>query len=309
MTGKFAFTVLSAILLSAPAGAVTISGTHTGADFLKFGIGTRASAMGEAAAALRYDVTSAYWNPAGISDIASPEFGAVHSDAIEDVSLEFFGCCIPLGDIGVFGANTIFMLYEPIPLTLESEESIGELKWFDWSAALSYGRNVTGDISAGAGVKIIQRVEDDPVFGGTTGTAYACDLGLIYDYPRLEGLSFGAALLNLGTKIQLNDEWRKDDLPRTFRVGAAYSTGYLTFAADFNSILSEEKWYNMGGEYEPSQNLFLRAGYFNKTGNLQGLTYGIGTVFGNFEVGWANVPSGGLIGSERENRVSLIISF
>src|SRR5690625_7956062 len=47
-------------------------GTST-ANFLKIGVGARASSMGNAFGAMADDATSLYWNPAGIGLVEGPE--------------------------------------------------------------------------------------------------------------------------------------------------------------------------------------------------------------------------------------------
>jgi hypothetical protein len=281
--------------------------SHSGADFLKFGMGARASAMGEAYTAVHSDVTASYWNPAGLAKLERPEFGVMHSKVIDN-SLEFIGFSFPVHNYGVLGINGIFLLYEPSPLTLESETIQGYIEWMDWALTLSWGRKVSEYISAGLGAKIIQKRETDPIFGNINGTAYAVDFGIIYEYPYLENLNIGMSLQNLGSEIRMEEEKKSDNLPVTFRIGSSYLTYPFLFTADLTKIIKEDWWANFGLEYE-LEDLFLRAGYFRKSGNIKGITYGIGVEFNKFKIDWANVPSGEMIGYSRQNRVSMIIQF
>jgi hypothetical protein len=223
--------------------------------------------------------------------------------------LEFIGFAMPISKYGVFGINTILMLYESIPITLESEETLGNINWLDWALTFSWGKMVSDDLSAGTGIKVIQKRESDPIFGNTTGTAYALDLGLIYEYPYLDKLTMGISLLNLGGKIHMEGEQRKDDLPATLKLGLAYNKYPFLFTFDLNKIIREDWSGRLGLEYDLGENLFLRAGYFRKAGNINGITYGIGGQIENIEFGWANIPSGELVGYTRQNRVSMIIRF
>ena len=61
------------LLWGLPAHATTNVGT-AGAQFLKIGPGARVDSLGGAFGALANDVTSIYWNPAGISQLEKTSF-------------------------------------------------------------------------------------------------------------------------------------------------------------------------------------------------------------------------------------------
>jgi len=51
----------------------------TAGEFLKIGVGSRATAMGGAFVAVSNDVSSLYWNPAGIAKLEKNEILTSHS--------------------------------------------------------------------------------------------------------------------------------------------------------------------------------------------------------------------------------------
>ena len=61
------------LLWGVPSHATTNVGT-AGAQFLKIGPGARVDSLGGAFGALANDVTSIYWNPAGISQLEKNQF-------------------------------------------------------------------------------------------------------------------------------------------------------------------------------------------------------------------------------------------
>ena len=63
------------------------SGT-TAAQFLKIGVGARAVGMGSAFAATADDITSIYWNPAGLAANLSNEAMFNHTNWIADVGVD-----------------------------------------------------------------------------------------------------------------------------------------------------------------------------------------------------------------------------
>jgi len=279
----------------------------TGADFLKFGIGARPSAMGEASVSLHSDVTAAYWNPAGLAKIRRIQCGAMYSEAVKDAFLNFFGLAIPLKGLGTVEVSGLLLYIEPIPVTLTSGETSGKLKWADWAFTLSYGREVMRGLSFGLGFKAIQRIESDPIYGTTRGRAYSGDFGFIYEFPFKRGLNLGFSLANVGNSLKMEGEIKRDDLPRTIRLGLSYSEHSWAIASDANKILDDQWRIHIGGEYKFKDTVFARFGYYDKAGNVRGETYGIGIKLKNYEFDWANVPAGEMVGYTRDNRVSIIV--
>ncbi len=284
---------------------------HSGADFLKQSVGVRASALGEAVVALGGDVFAPSWNPAVLAELKRIEIGFMHSEMIMNAKTDFFGVTYPTR-IGNFGLSGIFFAPEAIPLTDEIGKTFGEIKWFDYALTFSYARRVSNRLSLGFNLKTVRRQENDPIFGETKGQSLAGEIGLIYSATR--NLDFGFSLLNYGEKIQMEREKRKDDLPRTIRVGLAYEwqpnrLDGLTFSLDLNKTL-EAKWRkNIGIEYSLERIIFLRTGYLEKTGNILGLTYGLGIKIGNYQLDYANVPASEMIGYTRTNKVSFLVQF
>jgi len=268
--------------------------------------------MGEAFVSIADDVTAPFWNPAGLANLKKPEFGAMHSEII-DSSLEFLGFSAPLGH-GSFGINAIGFLNDPIPVTVDEGPPIGELKWSDFAFIFSYGRKLFKDFSLGLGLRIIHSRESDPIFGKIQGTAYAGDIGFLYSIPFCRSLSVGGALLNAGTKLQMEGETKKDDLPRTIKAGVSYKRKFSTqdsiiFALDMNKILDDSWRSCLGVEYKLKEMICLRTGYYKKEGNIEGLTYGMGFKIKNFRIDWTNVPVTKMIGYERSNKISITARF
>lgn len=82
------------------------------ATFLKIGIGARAQGMGSAYVSQANDITSLYWNPAGISQIDGSQVGISHVDWISDVKLLFLGAAVPIGSMGNLGISVLSLSME-----------------------------------------------------------------------------------------------------------------------------------------------------------------------------------------------------
>jgi len=203
-------------------------------DFLNFGIGARPSAMGEASVSLHSDVTAAYSNPAGLAKIKRVQCGAMYSEAVKDAFLNFFGLAVPVKGLGTYGVSGVLLLIDPIPATDDSGKTLGNVKWSDWAVTLSYGKEVIRNLSFGLGFRVVQRKESDPIFGTSKGKAYSGDFGFIYEFPFKKGLNLGFSLLNVGNKLQMEGENKKDDLPRTMKLGLSYNRDSWVIATDIN---------------------------------------------------------------------------
>ena len=62
-------------------------GGTTAAQFLKIGIGSRATGMGEAYVAMSRDASGLYWNPAGIAQTGGGEIMFQRNNWIADVAI------------------------------------------------------------------------------------------------------------------------------------------------------------------------------------------------------------------------------
>lgn len=300
------------ILLSAFAYDAFCAVTTT-VDFLKLSVGARQTAMGESAVAACDDVTALYWNPAGLAAIHKPALEFSHSSALMDASLEFLGAAYSFGGYGTLSLGGIFYLIKPVPVTDATGQVMGDLNWRDQAIILSYGYKVTDRISAGAGIKLVQRMESDPIFGSSQGSTYGLDAGVMYKTP-LKGVSLGCALLNTGPALLMSGETKKDVLPQTTRAGLSYERESgknmtLTVTGDMFRILGGDWNFGGGCEMCAYKMLFIRAGYYTKEGNISGNTYGAGFRFRNFQVDFSNVPASEMIGYTRSNMVSLSVLF
>jgi hypothetical protein len=295
---------------------VTKAGT-TAAPFLVIDVGPRGTGMGGAYVSLANDATAMYWNPAGIAKINNFDATFSSSKWIADLSLNYAGAVLGLGDLGNVGLNATFLTMDQIErTTILSPDGTGE--FFDaasYAVGISYARNLTDKFSIGFNAKYINERMYHSVANG-----FALDVGILFD-TQFNGLVLGMSIANYGTKMQLdgrdmqvqsdidqsiagnnpniNARLQTDafDLPLMFRVGM--SMDVLKGLANSNLILSVDALHpsddvesvNVGGEYVFRDMLFLRAGYkglFAKDSeyglNLGGgIKYNVGTTAIRFD--------------------------
>ncbi len=234
----------------------------------------------------------------------------MHSEVMANDLLEFIGFGYPVKKVGTFGLSGFFQIPESVPVTDNVGKIIGEVKWLNYALTLSYAKNIYKNLFFGLSLKMVEMRES---FSKTKGTAYAGDFGILYEAPW-KGLNFGFALLNYGNKLQMEGETKKDDLPRTIKIGLAYKlnlpkSNYLIFTLDENKVLNDRWRTSVGSEIAFFKTIFLRFGFYEKQGNVTGTTYGLGMKFKNYGFDFTNVPVSQMIGYERTNKISFILNF
>lgn len=286
----------------------------TAVKFLTWGVGARASGMGEAFCAVADDATAIHFNPGGLGFLRKPFFAGMYSNLYTDVddgiAHSFLGYTQPAGKRGTFGLGLNYLNYGEQMETDEFNRERGTFNTYELSAILSLAHLLSDDLAIGANFKYIH----SKLWVKFEGTAYAGDLGLLYKTP-VKGLILGAAVENIGSKIYYETKSQADELPANVKIGAAYNLSLGTkvrvlLALDLNRPLYDDFiGYNTGAEIGLFKLLSLRAGYFDKGAGLKDYTYGFGANYKNFNLDFANVPKGALLDVDRNNRISLGINF
>lgn len=305
--------ILALVLMLAAAAPAAAERVHhragtSSAPFLKIGAGARPVGMGEAFTALADDVNALYWNPAGLTALERPAFGATHQQAYQGLNHEFFGYAQPLhprssGDARrmTWGAH-LSILSLPGDLERRAEEGAGALGQlttpqgtfgaadmaFGGAFAFSHRRH-----SFGVGTKLIRQSIDKNV-----AHSGAVDLGWVMR-EALPNLSLGAAVLHLGPGVRFTQNWYP--LPLTLKAGASYrlERWRTRLAVDLAVPRDDFPLLAFGGEVGLKEYLFLRAGYRarwngNPQGALSGFRTGMGIIYKNLALDYAAAPFGEL---------------
>ncbi len=297
------------VLLNLIIYGITFSQTKVGstaAPFLNIGIGPRAIGMGGGFAATANDVTALYWNPAGISRTEYNEAIFSHTRWFADITFNWAGAKINLGDYGAVGLSLTYLDYGKMEVTtLREQDGTGEFfSAKDMSLALSYAYNLTDRFSIGGSVKYINQS-----IWNSSADAVAFDLGTLF-YSEIFNMRIAATISNFGTDMKLsgkdllvlydvdpniygnNDQilanLRTDayPLPLLFRVGVAMDVvntpmHKITLGVDALHPNDNSESLNIGGEYVFNNFISLRAGYKNLflKNSQEGLTLGIGVKY------------------------------
>lgn len=160
-------------------------------EFLSIGIGARSLSMSNSTIASVSDVTSAYWNPAGLTQLSNDmELGVMHSEYFAGLAKFDYGAiAFKLNDSSALGLTIIRFGVDDIPNTLELIDNDGNIRYdriksfsiADYASLISYAKisKIKGLRYAG-NLKIIRRKAGD--FASAWG--FGLDVGIQYDFNK-----------------------------------------------------------------------------------------------------------------------------
>jgi FlgD Ig-like domain len=243
---------LSVGLGAAPAVAMDDAGVPGG--FLRYGASARSLALGNAVVGIADDVATAYWNPAGLSQLRTMEVTAMGATMYNDTRYTFTSLGLPTEGWGTFSLNGTFTNSgeferstwdEDLGETFSEKEGIFSLGYANGGSHFTYGVN-------------LKAVSQD--IGGASGSGTGMDIGVMFRPHRL--LSVGAAIQNvISPKITLVEE--EEELVRSARAGLAlrFFRNRLRMTTDIVETKYMDTSFRAGLEIAPLRYLVLRGGY------------------------------------------------
>ena len=172
------------------------------AQFLKIGVGGRATAMGESFVAVANDASALYWNPAGIVQFKRNELILSHVEWLVDIKHEFVGYVHQINSVSAIGVQIISLHTEDMPVTTEFQPR-GTGEFFTFSDVLfgvTYASNLTDRFSFGGTIKYFDETLDDISMSG-----FLIDLGTFYKIGIGSG-RFAVAVTNFGGQLTPSGE-------------------------------------------------------------------------------------------------------
>lgn len=273
------------------------------AQFLKLGAGARAAALGDAFTAISDDVTAAYWNPAGLTQLKTTEVSLMQNSGLVSTNYQYAGAAFPTGHHTV--ALSIYRMdYGTIDRYTAGDVRDGSFGANSLAAAFSVGGSFSEELRWGLSAKLIQETIESDKASGLAG-----DFGFLY---RLGRTSFGLTAQNIGTGLTFVKD--RSNLPITVRAGASrkFMDDKLQLGLDFSKPNDDNLSLHTGAEYLINPFFTIRGGYQATPGNsisvsgLTGVCGGVGINFRAFSLDYAFTPFGDLGNSQR---VSILIRF
>ena len=171
----------------------------TAAQFLKISSGGRGLAMGSANVAITNNLSSSFWNPAGLAHVKGIQVYFENNGWLAGTDYNFGSFGFEWPRVGVLSLS-ITMLTTPDDLVRTIEKPTGTGEKFnaqDMSIGISLGKSLTNQLSLGATIKNIrQRIWH------STGQTIAADIGVQYKTP-IKDIILGASISNFGNDISL----------------------------------------------------------------------------------------------------------
>ena len=176
-----------------------------------------------------------------------------------------------------------------IATTDPGNQPTGELSVRDHLLVGSFATGLAPGLSAGVNLKLFQqRVDCTGSCGGVqhVATTHAFDVGIRFAGGRDGALELGAAVANIGSRLQVENAGQADELPARIQIGAAYnalsgfqpdSTLALRVSLDLRDELHDpgRPRPSLGAELDVQQVVFLRAGYTPGEGLGTGAAVGV----------------------------------
>lgn len=269
--------------------------------FLDIGAGARAVGMGEAFTGVSGDVTSLYWNPAGLGRLSNPQFSFMHNQWFQNTAYEYGAIGVPLGSGAALAGSLTYMNYGALEGFDTAGQTTGSFSAYDMNLTLGLGVELAPGFRGGAALNLPMSVVNNESL-----SSMAFDLGAQLDIPGARGLTAGLALKNLGGSVGNGSQ------PSQIKFGLGWSQVVegLAFGLDVGKHFNESAMQiSAGAEYCVEQTLSLRAGYktFSEESGLgsglAGLTLGVGLNLGldalGLKIDYAFSPYGELGSTHR----------
>lgn len=243
------------------------------AQFLKIGVGARATGMGESFIAVANDPSALYWNPAGLTQYDNNQVYFAHSEWLVDVKHSFLGATYRLDQSNILGFSVIALYMDDMPVTTETMPfGTGEyFSYTDLAFGMTYSRRMTDQFSFGITLRYMNSTLDKLSLNG-----FMFDLGTYY-WTGLGTSRFAVTVSNFGGQVspsgevtllggETRDSWQEFALPTVFRVGFAmepYMTEMhrVTTTIQLNHPNDNAENVGFGVEYGWNDMFTLRGGY------------------------------------------------
>ena len=291
------------VLLLAPAARAAGTGTST-AQFLRLGVGARASGLGDAASAVLDDAAVLTYNPAGLVRVERNSVELMHAPYLVDTFYDYAALAHRLEDDQAVGAALQYFNAGSIGRTDELGQDLGAAHPTDLAFTLGYAYRLSmsdSELQAADGASVglsISYIQSTIVHEAHT---LAFGLGALSRPYGAWKARLSLAADNLGG--QLTFDQQSDPLPAVYRAGLSFiPLEGLTVGLEALSPRDGPAAAAAGAEAALGS-VRVRAGYNTTSagdaGGLSGFAAGLGFRQESWSVDYAFVPFGRLGDSHR----------
>lgn len=224
----------------------------TAVPILTVATDARSAGMGDAGVAISPDANAPHWNPAKLGFIttdlsASLSYSPWLGKIINDMSLSYLSAVKKVTNRSAIGVSLLYFDLGNIQFTDPSGNPIGDFNPKEYTVDLSYGQQLSENLSLGIGARFIHSNLSAGLTDSRPGNSVAADIGVYYTKDLTLGarnynLALGGNISNIGAKIAYTTANQKDFLPTNLRLGTAFTMeldpyNTLTLAVDVNKLL------------------------------------------------------------------------
>ena len=234
----------------------------SGFGFLKISPSARAAGMGDAFTAIADDVTTIFYNPAGLTNLNGSVFNFNHTDWIVNSSIISGAIATPLGRNGALGLSIVKFDTEDFEeTTVADPEGTGRMiNAGDLALAIAYAIQLTDNLSFGFKTQYLEENIDVD-----KATAVTADFSTYYK-TGFRDLTLAMIMKNFGPEAKfLSDKFK---LPLYFNINTAMSL-IGSKGSPFQWLVSVESAfatdyrdrYHFGTEMWIADMIAIRGGY------------------------------------------------
>ena len=298
-------------------------------SILNSSLGARSFGMGEAQTGRADDLSSMYYNVAGLAQMNYLEAALSHKGLTNDVDGNSFMMNIPT-PIGVFGTQFTYYSVRDNEHVENGSNSHPDRERGSYLVGLSYARNIVQGLKAGLTLKYasanFSKGTPAPGFPEKQRGIYA-DIGLLYNYDLSKfggilhffpdvGLGFSAR--NLHPKFGMSDEINSNAEEYVMGMSIYYAYN-VTLNLDLKNRRNEHMRYHFGVEWWPLYFIALRGGIIAESPERPYVAYhwglGLGETVGetknlSFEYAGQNEQVNGIPNqSQTYHRIAVHLGF
>ncbi len=297
--------IASTIFTAPPGSAQTVISNAAGSaeNLENAGASARVYGMGTAFVGVADDVSSLFFNPAGLSGISLSQLVLNHNSYLAGTFQETLAYGFPAGNVGGIATAINYINWGSLDLRDNYGLSQGSYTDTDVSLVLGWGKEWAKGLSLGLAFEGVQQKIVNNLYN-----IFSARLGLLWR--PADSLKLGASYSNLGTDVAGNT------LAQSFQAGGSYSLPLeknkellWAITGDWEPLGISRLQCGMEGGWD--RTVMVRAGYQTPldgqiAGGSTAFSLGAGLKLGDFSLDYAYIPFGDFGVS---NRISLGYEF